>query len=664
MNLRDKETQLLSKMLNLSAPSTTGLTVSAAGDFSDQWKVLVYDQDGKDVISPLMNVPLLRQKGVTLHLQLHSEREPIPDAPVVYFVRPTEANIKRIADDCGKQLYRIAYVNFISRVDRSMLELLARELISVNAMSSVARIYDQYLDVIALEPNLFTLNIKDSFSLYNEPSLSEERIRSFMSRVAMGLLSAVRVMGTLPIIRAPRGGAAEMLAREVNTLLRENITPRGSQPSLLGDCLVQAERSRPLLLITDRMIDLFPILQHTSTYQALISDLLDFRLNRVAVDIDGGNKLTAHGASNSNKKKNYDLNSSVDNFLQRYAASPFPEAVENNEKELAEVSSLEQSIRSRHPASMLTTVENDNGNLENKGRDLSEAIESLPAIMQRKTFLEAHTNLMQAVMKQIAARDIPTFFEMEQALLTNGVRNMDRTALLNLLRDGQKGTLHDKARLLAVLAALGDSTSLSKVGAEEYDVALQQGCAMMVPTPPSPAEIAQTLAALAFLRRLLSLQQAVPSMMSGGGGRDSMSTITARATSLIAKAAAFFTKFTPYTVTRLVHTLAEGRGGAEDESFLYLDPRAREDSTQHPMNVKYNEAVVFVLGGGSYSEYFNLQELLKEKASSGSAGSLRSIVYGCSDLLAGEDFMLQLERLAAGQRSGAAAGGNTAATAR
>lgn len=546
-----------------------------------------------------------------------------------------------------------------------MLELLARELIAVNAMSSVARIYDQYLDVIALEPNLFTLNIKDSFSLYNEPSLSEEKIRSFMSRVAMGLLSAVRVMGTLPIIRAPRGGAAEMLAREVNTLLRENITPRGSQPSLLGDCLVQAERSRPLLLITDRIIDLFPILQHTSTYQALISDLLDFRLNRVAVDLDGGvgsaNRLTAHGASNSNKKKTYDLNSSVDNFLQRYAASPFPEAVENNEKELAEVSTLEQSIRSRHPG-MLAAAPDDNGNLENKGRDLSEAIESLPAIMQRKTFLEAHTNLMQAVMKQIAARDIPTFFEMEQALLTNGVRNMDRNALLNLLRDGQKGTLPDKARLLAVLAALGDSTSLSKVGAEEYDVALQQGCAMMVPTPPSPAEIAQTLAALAFLRRLLSLQQAVPSMMSGGGGRDSMSTITARATSLIAKAAAFFTKFTPYTVTRLVQSLGEGRGGAEDESFLYLDPRAREDSAQHPMNVKYNEAVVFVLGGGSYSEYFNLQELLKEKARSGSADSLRSIVYGCSDLLAGEDFMLQLERLAAGQASGAA--GSTAATAR
>ena len=44
----------------------------------------------------------LRAKGVTLHMLLHSDREAVPDAPAVYFVRPTEANLKRIAEDCAK----------------------------------------------------------------------------------------------------------------------------------------------------------------------------------------------------------------------------------------------------------------------------------------------------------------------------------------------------------------------------------------------------------------------------------------------------------------------------------------------------------------------------------------------------------------------------------
>lgn len=37
-------------------------------EFTDTWKVLVYDQACRDIISPLMNVGALRQKGVTLHM--------------------------------------------------------------------------------------------------------------------------------------------------------------------------------------------------------------------------------------------------------------------------------------------------------------------------------------------------------------------------------------------------------------------------------------------------------------------------------------------------------------------------------------------------------------------------------------------------------------------
>lgn len=41
---------------------------SSLENFNDQWKVLIYDQDCRDIISPLMNVGSLRQKGVTLHM--------------------------------------------------------------------------------------------------------------------------------------------------------------------------------------------------------------------------------------------------------------------------------------------------------------------------------------------------------------------------------------------------------------------------------------------------------------------------------------------------------------------------------------------------------------------------------------------------------------------
>ena len=75
------------------------------------------------------------------------------------------------------QLYRTVYLSFVTRIERSLMEKLAQDLVNSNSVSMVSKIYDQYLDVIALEPSLFTLNVKDSFMLYNEPSLSETQIR-------------------------------------------------------------------------------------------------------------------------------------------------------------------------------------------------------------------------------------------------------------------------------------------------------------------------------------------------------------------------------------------------------------------------------------------------------------------------------------------------------
>ena len=87
--------------------------------------------------------------------------------------------------------------------------------------------------------------------------------------------------------------------------------------------------------------------------KALISDLLDYKLNRVTIDIPekDGNELPPCTClvdsqyvcmccgivGSQGKKKTYDLNTHADHFLNRYASSPFPEAIEANEKELAEV---------------------------------------------------------------------------------------------------------------------------------------------------------------------------------------------------------------------------------------------------------------------------------------------------------------------------------------
>lgn len=70
---------------------------------------------------------LTRHEYVVIHVnsQLHSLRPPLPDVPAVYFVSPTLANIRRIAEDLRKGLYESFHLNFVEPLPRALLEELA-----------------------------------------------------------------------------------------------------------------------------------------------------------------------------------------------------------------------------------------------------------------------------------------------------------------------------------------------------------------------------------------------------------------------------------------------------------------------------------------------------------------------------------------------------------
>jgi len=134
-----------------------------------------------------------------------------------------------------------------------------------------------------------------------------------------------------------------------------------------------------------------------------------------------------------------------------------------------------------------------------------------------------------------------------------------------LLRDGQKGLLSDKARLLALLAVTTDGCN--KAVCEEYDAAFLQGCSSLTAPPGDAAsphhDKDKALAAVVFLRRLIALQSSssrmggMSSVGSAAGATNAIlstfiTTAHSRATSLMAKAASFFTKFTPFCFTRVV----------------------------------------------------------------------------------------------------------------
>lgn len=143
-------------MINFNQP------ITKASIMEPSWKILVYDQYGKDIISPLLSVKELQELGVTLHVQLQSRRDPVPDVPAIYFCLPTEENISLIGQDLHNQLYDSYYFNFISSISRQRLEDLASAAISAQRVSQILKVSDQYLNFISLEEDFVILRNQNS----------------------------------------------------------------------------------------------------------------------------------------------------------------------------------------------------------------------------------------------------------------------------------------------------------------------------------------------------------------------------------------------------------------------------------------------------------------------------------------------------------------------
>ncbi|CAM9315596.1 unnamed protein product [Discosporangium mesarthrocarpum] len=653
-SLKNKQREAVLKLLNFNVTGEEGGRVGLVGDWSDQWKVLVYDKACRDVISTLLNVTQLRKQGVTLHMLLEAEREAIPDVPAVYFCQPTAENVRRIAADAGKRLYSNLHLNFSSKLERPLMELLAREVLATSSVDMISKIYDQHLDFVSLEHRLFSLNRVGSYCLYNDPTLPDVQVKGAMQSFANGLFGALATLGGVPIIRAPKGGPAQMVAEHLNKLVSDHLMGAGTAFNAGPGGGYQ----RPLLVIMDRSMDLITALRHNSTYQALLDDVVDHRVNRVTVELEGRE-------GTAKRKKTYDVDAENDYFYRCFKGSPFPEAIEANGSELAAVTQKEEDIRRRTSAAGINVdVASAGGGAagglgaispEGGTQELAAAVESLPKLLEQKKGLEMHTNILKAIMDVVASREVPVYFEAEEEMVSTSIKNKAR---VKDLLSSTKGSVEDKLRLLGVyiLAARPTAAEVTELEAILRETALGE-------RGQNTGEVERGLAAIGYLRQQVSLQH-LPTVQVGGVSGEAprsgpnkifqglLAKATTKATGLLAKAAAtaeqLLSRANNTYVTRVVESLLEH--GEEDETYLYWDPKLRERADPAAARARGppRDVIVFMIGGGCYSEYQNLQAIyssfleFQDFAQRRSQNLPLSLTYGSTEIVNAEAFLRQL----------------------
>jgi len=392
-------------------------------------------------------------------------------------------------------------------------------------------------------------------------------------------------------------------------------------------------------------------LYHTSGYQTLVDDLLEFTLNRVTIQPSSNTE----DPSANMKTKVFSLDSETDQFWKTFAGKMIPEAVEAHSTQLQQVSNQVARIKSETGGG--TGIDTENSQTSS----LLSTVQSLPALLEKKKTLETHLEIIKATMNIISQREVYKFAELEESIINS--QHGDKAKVLELLQNPDM-LLEDKIRALAVYLLVMNPSSQDVdqlVGVVEQFVGELE-------------ENKRLFKTITYIKRMLSLTgfgMNPPSVSSDS--TDPTNVATATLWSFADRAAQSLMQAQKHVkglvggekllrATRMIDAVCKDATSPNvaaevDAEFLYFDPKMPDGQIPASSRIRtqFNRGILFMVGGGNFAEYHNLRDYASGKisesgglgvglgsVSSSSQKISRQFIYGCTEVVNAKNFMNQI----------------------
>ena len=479
------------------------------------------------------------------------------------------------------------------------------------------------------------MGFPDAFVTLNKANSSEHLIDSTIDQVAASLFSVLLTFGGQPpLIYSAKGTAAQSLGEKLDMRIR-NYLGNAKTPYLGGtdgnEVTVEDSLQRPLLLLLDRNFDLSSLLRHTSTYNALVHDILGIKLNRVTLRKEDGAKV-------------YDIDGK-DTFWRTNAPLPFPTVAENVDLALNNYRADMQRV-TRNNANLQNMDDLNAASSTLTAEELRTAITVLPELTERKRIIDCHLQVSTSLLEQIKTRDLGNLFHVEQQCLASDAKSK----ILEIIR-GKEATAMDKLRLFLVyFFAVED---MARTDLALFESALNEAGADL-------RALEHCKRVKSFVKMSLASSQGASSAMtlSTAGSSAGLASFGSRLTSgvlgnVLSSVKNLLPESADTPLTKLIDSALESALGAsslratltgsstpKEDNFAVYDPKVKERIIRPvAQRTAFNHLIVFIVGGSNYTEYNHAVEFVGKKQPQ------LAVTFGSTELLTGEEFINQLASL-------------------
>jgi len=311
---------------------------------------------------------------------------------------------------------------------------------------------------------------------------------------------------------------------------------------------------------------------------------------------------------------------------------------------------------------------------------IAYAIEQLPMMKVKKAMLDKHTFIATSIVTEINERDIVNLISMEQEQMTQS--RPEYQAFVALLSPSSKASPLDKLRLLMIYylcnevsdSDLQDLILLLEGKKDKNDNKEKENKENKDGKDKDSKDNTNKFpnnffAPLLYLKKWKGLNKMITGSSSsskpGPGSTRVVSAWGKIASKVIGKGADLLstiknllpTNNKDLPLTRIVDSLMTNKETADTEKYLYLDPKlskgksksrstsssqsssSSSSSTSLPLP---KDCFVFVLGGGNYSEFQDLQDYARKNSNQ---SVTKTITYGSTEIVSPSQFVAQLTSL-------------------